>query len=154
MSEEAEQSIIKIPLNDIQFGKFVILQTLTHIAESPDLVFKSKIAGVFRKPLLVFPEAHNNFIKGIGESPDLFDDWLNLQIQIHTDLGAFRNEIVDQAKKLFKAIILGTPGGDSYVDYSGDHQRSFETLLLIRMFGKDNRFNNLFKETEVGANSE
>lgn len=146
MSEQETPLYEKVPRNDVQFGKFVILETLSDLEDSQDGVFKTILSSIFHKPLLTFPEAHEKFIASVADSADLFDSWINLQVQIYTDLGAHRQEVIRKTRELSREIIAGTPGGDSYVDYTGDHSRSFEILLMIRMFGKDTKFNNLFKE--------
>lgn len=139
---DIDPTTIKLPRNDIQFGKVVTLTAIADLKSSDSDKFKTILSNVFIKPLFQFPAAYDNFIKAIGNNTELYEEWLNFQIQLYTDFGPYRETVVDGIKQAFRKIIANTPGGDGYVEHPVEEDKlSFKLLLAVRMFGKDLNFN-------------
>lgn len=87
------------------------------------------LAAMCTRPLIVFNEAYNSFITSVAETPDLFDRWLNIQIQVITELQDDQDAI-PQFKELFVKILKETPGGQGAVHEEGMLDKSSYIIAL------------------------
>lgn len=92
------------------------------------------ICRMFRGGLIKFDETYELFVSEIAENSAMFDWWLNIQVQMVTDLennqGAW-----EQLHELFNEVLKGTLT-DSNVTFDASlwQQKSFLCALAIRIY--------------------
>lgn len=127
-------------MSDVLHAKLVIINTLVDLRKNQADGLKSLLANLFTNPIIVFNSAYSDFISGVAANSQTYNDWINLQAQIYTDLGEDRENLVKEACALFVKILKGTPGGDTG-DFEILEELSFRIALLIRVYSGDIKFN-------------
>jgi hypothetical protein len=102
---------------------------------------------LFRRPLIRFDEAYEDFVAQVTKSSDIFDRWLNIQLQVLTELGPDQ-EALQQLTNTFTQVLEGTPGGETATfDGTLFENKSFVIALAFRIYLDAL----VFKQTEQGA---
>lgn len=92
------------------------------------------LANMLPKPLVTFNEAYKNFIMKIAEDSGVYDRWLNIQIQVYTEL-MDDQEAINQFIDCFKNVLKGTPGASQAAIAEEDFQdTSFIVALAFRVY--------------------
>lgn len=96
---------------------------------------------MYRRPLIRFEEAYEEFIAKVVSDSALFDRWLNIQMQLSTQLGGDCEPSVDQFSAMIKMILDQTPGGES-ADFDKwlFDSKSFVFALAFRVYLDDLSF--------------
>lgn len=86
------------------------------------------------KPLVQFNEAYINFVTKIAEDSAVYDRWLNIQIQVYTEL-MDDQDAINQFVSCFKNVLKGTPGGEAAAILDESFQdSSFIVALAFRVY--------------------
>lgn len=92
------------------------------------------MGSMFHKPLLVFDEAYKNFIETVAKSPELYDRWLNIQMQVFTELQDDQDAL-SQFRDVFYKVLKGTEGGESFtIPPERFTDTSFAIALAFRVY--------------------
>lgn len=92
------------------------------------------MGSMFHKPLVVFDEAYKNFIETVAKSSELYDRWMNIQIQVYTELQDDQDAI-PQFGEIFRTVLKGTEGADVAVfDPERFKDTSFVVALAFRVY--------------------
>lgn len=92
------------------------------------------ICRMFKEPLIKFEDTYKAFIIEISNNSAIFDRWINIQMQLITDLED-KQEGWSQLKELYDLVLAGTLDNTSAsIDASFWGLRSFRTALAFRIF--------------------
>lgn len=92
------------------------------------------MASMAHKPLVMFPEAYEAFVKKIATTSALFDRWLNIQLQVYTELQDDQDAIT-QFADIYQKVLKGTEGGETGIIPPERFQdTSFIIALAFRVY--------------------
>lgn len=92
------------------------------------------MASMAHKPLVSFAEAYEAFIKKVALTSDLFDRWLNIQMQVYTELRDDQDAIT-QFADIYQKVLKGTEGGETGIIPPERFQdTSFIVALAFRVY--------------------
>lgn len=92
------------------------------------------LGNMLAKPLVQFNEAYVNFVSKIAEDSGVYDRWLNIQIQVYTEL-MDDQDAIKQFVDCFKSVLKGTPGGEAAaIDDDAFQDTSFILALAFRVY--------------------
>lgn len=92
------------------------------------------MASMAHKPLVTFAVAYETFIKSVADSSALFDRWLNIQMQVYTELRDDQDAIT-QFAELFQNVLNGTEGGAAgMIPAERFQDTSFIIALAFRVY--------------------
>lgn len=92
------------------------------------------MGSMFHKPLVVFDVAYKNFIETVAANADTYDRWMNIQIQVFTELQDDQ-EAIPQFAEIFKKVLKGTEGAEMVVfDETRFQDTSFIVALAFRVY--------------------
>jgi hypothetical protein len=92
------------------------------------------MASMAHKPLVTFATAYEAFIKSVAVSSALFDRWLNIQMQVYTELRDDQDAIT-QFAELFQNVLNGTEGGAAgMIPAERFQDTSFIIALAFRVY--------------------
>jgi len=122
-------------MNDLLHLKLVINNALIDLQPKDIPGLKIPMSTVFLVPLVRFGEGYDDFFKGVGNDGEAYDAWIGFQMQVLTDLGAKREQLIDQFEKLLQSVIQGTPGGEIAKQHNDHRALSYLVLLAVRVYG-------------------
>ena len=91
------------------------------------------LSSMFHKPLVIFEEAYKTFIETVTKDAGLFDRWLNIQMQVYTELQDDQ-EAIPQFTKMFKMVLEGTDGAEFVLFDEGRLNASYIVALAFRVY--------------------
>lgn len=114
--------------------KEVIAQVYADIIDDGRPAIKNAIDRLSPRPLFIFSEVYNDFIRYITSESDLLDRWVNVQIQVITALGNDVDALTDLIK-LVKNSFSDTLGEGPFVlDNKSYGDQSFAIALAFRVY--------------------
>jgi hypothetical protein len=122
-------------MNDLLHLKLVINNALIDLQPKEIPKLKIPLSTIFLVPLVRFGEAYDSFFKGVGGDGEAYDAWINFQMQVLTDLGAAREDLIEKFEKLLTNVIAGTPGGEAAKLHDDRGALSYLILLATRVYG-------------------
>ena len=92
------------------------------------------LSSMFHKPLVIFEEAYKTFIETVAKDAGLFDRWLNIQMQIYTELQDDQ-EAIPQFITMFTKVVKGTDGAE-WVSLNAERlaDTSYIVALAFRVY--------------------
>jgi hypothetical protein len=92
------------------------------------------MGSMFHKPLVMFELAYKNFIETVAKAPDTYDRWLNIQLQVLTELQDDQDAI-KQFAEAYAMILKSTPGGEAAEFKVESHlNTSYVIALAFRVY--------------------
>lgn len=125
-------------MDDLTHIKQVIAALLADLQK--DLVperagIKRALNGLFAYGVISFSESFDNFMATVGNDATIFDRWLSVQMQVFTDLGPQREELIAAFSAMFKKVLDQTDGGQAFIVHSMSNLFSYQCALMIRVYG-------------------
>ena len=93
------------------------------------------LSSMFHKPLVVFDETYKTFIETVAKDAGLFDRWLNIQMQVYTELQDDQAAI-EQFIEMFKKVMKTTDGAEWVLvsDNPSFNSTSYVVALAFRVY--------------------
>lgn len=93
------------------------------------------LSSLLHKPLVVFEEAYKTFMETVVKNSAMFDRWLNIQMQVYTELQDDQAAI-DQFIRMYKKVMAGTEGAEWVLvqDNPRFGDSSFVVALAFRVY--------------------
>ena len=121
---------------DLMHLKVAVSNILAMLKDDTREHFKAALGGLFNKSLLNFQKGYETFLNQVSADTESMDRWINIQIQLSTELGSGRDLLLGQFMEVYKSIIGDAPGGNSVVISPQDMtNHSFRIALVIRVYG-------------------
>lgn len=115
--------------------KDVVSKVYADMITDPRTELVLAMGPMFRRPLIRFDEAYETFIATVTSDSALFDRWLNVQVQVLTELSGDAKQALVQLKDTFNEILEDTPGGETATFEGGDlEKKSFIIALAFRIY--------------------
>lgn len=123
-------------MDDLLHLKRVAVNTIVDLNKDTREDIKLALSNLFIKPLVIFPEAYDEFVRAIGHSAEATDRWLNIQMNVLTDLGPNRDALLGHFFEIQKKVFKETPGGQLFVKAENEvKQSSFLLAFMLRVYG-------------------
>jgi hypothetical protein len=123
-------------MDDLLHLKRVAINTLVDLNKDTREDVKLALSNLFIKPLVIFPEAYDEFVFAIGHSGEATDRWLNIQMNILTDLGPNRDALLNHFFDIQKKVLNETPGGQLFIKPEAEVKKSsFLLAFMLRVYG-------------------
>lgn len=123
-------------MDDLLHLKRVAINTIVDLNKDTREDIKLALSNLFIKPLIIFPEAYDEFVRAIGHSAEATDRWLNIQMNVHTDLGPDREVLLKHFVDIQRRVFKETPGGELFVKTEDEMKKSsFLIAFLLRVYG-------------------
>lgn len=124
-------------MDDLMHVKQVVAHTLADLQQDLDpkrAGIKVALYGMFDLGVIAFDESFSAFTGSVGQDPVTYDRWLSVQMQIWTDLGPNRSQLISDFKAMFNQVIKQTDGGEAFVQHTDAEKFSYVCALMIRVY--------------------
>lgn len=106
--------------------------------ENKRVSFLSHIEAIMSKPLIKLKGIHESFLKGVSNDQDLFDRWVNVQLQVLTLLGEEVSSLNQLSNSIMAVMVSCGVGGEYDVqDPSLYNNTSFAIITAFRVYLDD-----------------
>jgi len=129
-------------MDDLTHVKQVITALFSDLSAETDETrasIKGFFFSAFHQPLVNMGPAFDAFMGSIGNHETnasvLYDRWLNIQMQVYTDLGPQRQRLINDFLNAFDKILVETPGGQTASKHASHGKFSYTCFLMIRTYG-------------------
>lgn len=123
-----------ISYSGLDLLKVVVEETYANIISDGRYELKAAIDRLFPKPLFVFVDSYEDFMKYVTGDSDIFDRWINTQMQVMTALGEESN-VFTKLMTLYTTTFNTSIGEGKLVIETDYHEnQSFLIALSFRVY--------------------
>jgi len=122
-------------MEDLIHAKQVIAELFKDLKEDTRQSIKGPLFSLASVPLIEFAGGYSNFMKSVSDSSDAMHRWMTIQMQVYTDLGPTRTELLNKFRACMTDVYKGTLGDEVVVVHDDWATVSHTILLMIKVYG-------------------